>query len=97
MRGGIDPARETRDDDESRLAKIARETLGDGQAGGGRVARADHGDCRRGERRKPAAHGEKRRGVIDRLQIARIFGFAERDEADSEPADSLQFSFGFFR
>ncbi len=62
-----------------------------------RVARADHGDGGRREHREPAAHREKRRSVVGRLQAARILGFAEGDQIDAEPVRGAQFSFGVFR
>ena len=84
MRGGVDAARQARDDGEAGVAEIARESLGETHAGGRGVARTDDGDHRPVERRRSAAHGEQRRRVVDHLQPARIVRLAQRDEADAE-------------
>jgi len=44
MRGGVDAAREPRDDGKTRFAKVAREPLGEAHARRRRVACADDGD-----------------------------------------------------
>lgn len=97
MRGGIDPARKSGDHDQPGFAEIAREAFGNRHPGGGCVTRSDHGDRRFGEHCEPAAHGEERRSIVGRLQAARVFGFAERDEVDAEAARGEKLALGFVR
>ena len=90
MAGGVDAARQARDDGKARGAKIARQPLGETQARGRGIARADDGDRRQTQRGGFAAHGKKRRGVVDHLQPARIFRLSERDESDAERLRRLE-------
>jgi hypothetical protein len=41
-----------------------------------------------------AAHGKKRRGVVDHLQPARIVGLPQRDESDAEGFRRLELALG---
>ena len=95
MRGGVDAARQTRDDAEAGLAELARQRLRELRPGGGGVARTDDGDQRPGEHGAVAAHRNQRRRVVDHLQPQRVVRFAERDEMHVEGARRLQLGGGF--
>lgn len=84
MGGGVDAARQARDGGKARGDEIAHESLGETHARCGGVARTDDGDHRPVERRRSAAHGEQRRGVVDHLQPARILRLPQSHEADAE-------------
>ena len=97
MRGGIDAARETRDDDEAGVAEIARQPLGEPHAGRRGIARADDRDHRQGERRGVAAHRKQRRRVVDHLQAQRIVRLADATRRDAERLRGLDLALGVLR
>ena len=87
MRGGIDAARQTRDDAEAGLAQFARQPLGEFHAGGRGVARADNGDHRlRQDGASLPRTAKQRRRIVDHLQARRIIRLAERDQFDAARA-----------
>jgi hypothetical protein len=92
--GGVDAACQAGDHGEAGVAEVAREPLGEAQAGSRGVARADNGDRRQVERRRPPAHRQERRGVVDHLQAARIVGLAQRDQRHPEGVGGLELAFG---
>jgi hypothetical protein len=89
MRGRINAARQTRDGGETGFAKSARELRRDFQSRGRGIARAD--DRYRGlyQGAAIAAHGNKRRRVIDGLKAVWIVGLTDSDERSAEFARRL--------
>ena len=94
MGGGIDAARQPRDDAEAGVAQVARQPFGEFDAGRRGVARADDGDQRPRQHGELAAHRQQRRRIVDHLQARRIIRLAERDEVDAARARRFQFGFG---
>ena len=94
MGGGVDAAGEAGDDGEVRGAEIARQPLGETQPRGRGIARADDRDRRQMQHGGLAAHGKKRRGVVDHLQPARIIGLPKRHEGDAEGFRRLELPLG---
>jgi hypothetical protein len=84
MGGGVDAARETRHHAEARGAELAGESLRHLHPRRGSVARADHGDQGAVQHRGIAADREEGRGIVDDLEMRRIVGLAERDEAGAD-------------
>ena len=94
MGGGVDAAREAGDDGEARGAEIARQLLGETQARGRGIARADDRDRRQMQHGGLAAHGQKRRSVVDHLQPGRIVGLPQRHEGHAEGFRRLELTLG---
>ena len=84
MRRLIDAARQSRGDDKTGLAEIARQRACEFEAGAGGVARADDRDHRPHQHVQRAAHAEQRRRIVEYRKPRRITGFARRDQADAE-------------
>jgi hypothetical protein len=92
--GGVDPAREARGDREARAAEIAREPFGKAHPRRRRIARADDGDHGQRKRRRPAAHRQQRRSVVDHLQATRIVRFAQRQQGHPQSGGGLELALG---
>src|SRR5262245_43971014 len=75
-------------------APRSRQPLGETQARGRGIARADDRDRRQMQHGGLAAHGKKRRGVVDHLQPGRIIGLPERHEGDAEGLRRLELPLG---
>ena len=73
---------------------ISREALGKFQARRRGIAGTHDGDHRLGKHGGIAAHGQKRRGVIDHLQARWVVGFPERDETHAEPVGGFDLPLG---
>jgi len=76
------------------VARLARQPLGETQTRGRGIARADDGDRRQMQHGGLAAHGQKRRSVVDHLQPGRIIGLPERHEGDAEGFRRLELTLG---
>ena len=84
MRGGIDAARQARDDARSRRSPRSRASRSANFTPARRgIARADDGDQRPRQHGGVAAHREQRRRVVDHAQARGIVRLAERDERDA--------------
>jgi hypothetical protein len=83
--GLIDATRQTRDDDKTGLAEIARQLAGEFQAGAGGIARADDRDHRPHRYLQRAAQSEQGRRIVEHGEPRRIAGFIRRQQADAEP------------
>ena len=86
MRGLIDAARQSRGNDKTGVAEIARQRAGEFEAGAGGIARADDRDHGPHQHLERAAHAEQRRRIVEHRQPRRIAGFARREQADAESA-----------
>ncbi len=79
MRGGIDAARQARDDGEIVLAKLERDVAREPLAVGRGVARTDDRDSATFRQRQVAARREKRRRIFDGGEGRGILRLAPRD------------------
>ena len=84
VRGGIDAAGKARSNHEAGVGQLARQAFGELQSGGGRIARANHRDHRTGQRSGIAAHGKKRRGIIDLGKALRVRLLAKADQRNAK-------------
>src|SRR5262249_35034536 len=82
--GGGGAGRGAGEGGEPRGAEIGGEPLGETQARGRGIARADDRDRRQMQHGGLAAHGKKRRGVVDHLQPGGVIELPQRHEGDAE-------------
>jgi hypothetical protein len=96
MGSRVDAARETRHHAEAGGADVAGEAFGHFHPRGGGVARTDHGDQGTAQHGGITADREERRRVVDDLEVGRIVGLAERDEAGANARGGRNFLLGLF-
>jgi len=94
MRGGIDPARQARDDDNSGLTERSSEFAADAPADGRGVAGSDDRHDRPAQQLGPPEHGQKRRRILDRRKSARIQRLAPADHPRPSAVERSQFDLG---
>ena len=94
MRGGIDAARQARDDDDAALPERRGEVAAETPAIGRGVARPDHRHDRTAEQLRPPEHGQDRRRVLDCREPARISRLAPADEPRPETLQCGKLGFG---
>jgi hypothetical protein len=91
---GVDAARQAGCNREPRFAELARQPLGEAHARGRGIARADDRHGRQGERSGVAAHGEKRRGIVDHPQAVRIVGLGSRHQGHAHRLGGRELALG---
>ena len=86
MGGGVDAARQSRDDARSQLRRVrARAARRISSPAAEALREPTIATIGLRQRRELAAHREQRRRIVDHAQPLRIVGFAERDQRDAEP------------
>jgi hypothetical protein len=93
--GGVDAARQARDDAIALPAELASQHARHLDAGKRGVARTDDGDGRQRENRRRTLDREQWRRVIHALQERRIIRFADADESRAVLRCRLQLGFRF--
>jgi hypothetical protein len=96
MGSRVDAARETRHHAEAGGAEVAGEALGYLHACRRGVARTDHGDQWTAHHGGIAADREERGRVVDYLEMGRIVGLAEGDEAGAHARGGCDLLLGLF-
>ena len=93
---GVDAARETADDDETRRGEVAAEAAGDLAAVGRAGSRADDRDRGSGEQLDVCRTAEKeaRRRIVDRPEQRREAGVGASQEANPECVEPRQLGDG---
>ena len=81
--GGVDAARQAGDDAVAGFAQIARQALANLTPAAEALREPTMATSGRVRIAQLAAHGQKRRRIVDHLQARRIIGLAERDEGDA--------------